>query len=784
MSRFCGNAESKALLEAAEYWKENALLADGSIFTEKSLWQLKHLEALNQFFVNQPDAGKGTFFEKLSKQLEPTAPEVKQLAAEILWVMLLCPSKIGPETKREGIQMIWGWSGETLQNSDWLTDDVLLGVGSAGVGYNTQRWREVVFVVRILMAFKQLEPEDRSNLLKDGWEFGKWLEQIPECESRQFRHMMLFMLFPDDFERIFGMTDRKQIVSTINKKTKTQLKAMTVLQIDKELAKIRQEQEKAYGTKELDFYAPPLSGLWKNNRTAGNIAKSPVTPQIAGTNLIMYGPPGTGKTYNTINHALKILGEDTNQDRRVLHELFEKYRDQGRIGFVTFHQSFSYEDFIEGIKPLSPENSENETDQLTYDIQDGIFKIMCKRASSSAGSKKDSVYDFDETRVRLYKMSLGGKHRWSIHEWCVENGYISMGWGGDNDYSDMKHLDTWSVFRDTFKEKYPELASSKRYTIQALFIFMNMKEGDIVLASKGNHKIDAVGKVTGGYEFMDDNPTEFCHFRKVEWLLTDLDSPVDVFVKKNISQQSIYEFAKKDIRIEHLKQILSGGTETPGNYVLIIDEINRGNVANIFGEIITLIEEDKRAGNREELSVILPYSKKEFSVPPNLHIIGTMNTADRSVEALDSALRRRFKFIEKAPDPELINQPKNLDVDLQKLFVTLNNRIEALLDKDHCLGHSYFMTIDMADDPIEALKEVFSNKILPLLNEYFYGNPIKIGMVLGESFVEKKIYDGGNNISFGKGFETALEDFERETIYIINDPMKFADTEPFKSIYE
>jgi hypothetical protein len=501
-------------------------------------------------------------------------------------------------------------------------------------------------------------------------------------------------------------------------------------------------------------------------------------------NIILYGPPGTGKTYNTINHALSALGENIKQDRKILHELFEKYREEGRIGFVTFHQSFSYEDFVEGIKPLAPESSENETDQLGYDIQDGIFKMTCRRASTGGKIKKTRVYDYDESKVNFYKMSLGGKHRWHIHEWCIDNGYIALGWGQENDYSDMNNIDNWKKFRDTFKAKYPEIASAKKYTIQALFIFMNMKEGDIVLASKGNHKVEAIGKVTGNYEFMDDNPTEFCHFRKVEWLHVDLDSPVDVFVKKNLSQQSIYEFYKKDIRVEYISQLLKGYKREPGKYVLIIDEINRGNVANIFGELITLIEEDKRTGCQEELTAILPYSKKEFSVPPNLYIIGTMNTADRSVEAIDSALRRRFTFVEKAPDPKLIIQPENIDVDLQKLLITINNRIEVLLDKDHCIGHSYFMNIHKADDSLLALKEVFSNKIIPLLEEYFYGNPIKIGMVLGNLFVKKKTYDGEKNISFGKGYEAALDDFERESVYKINNPMDFTESDPFKSIYE
>ncbi len=169
-------------------------------------------------------------------------------------------------------------------------------------------------------------------------------------------------------------------------------------------------------------------------------------------------------------------------------------------------------------------------------------------------------------------------------------------------------------------------------------------------------------------------------------------------------------------------------------YALFIDEINRGNIASIFGELITLIEDDKRLGAENQLTPELPYSRQPFGVPKNLHIIGTMNTADRSVEALDTALRRRFTFVEMRPDPSCIDQPASLDVDLCKLLVVMNARIEQLLDHDHCIGHAYFMSVkDLA-----GLRATFANKIIPLLREYFYGNPAKVGMVLGERFVVRQ----------------------------------------------
>ncbi len=191
------------------------------------------------------------------------------------------------------------------------------------------------------------------------------------------------------------------------------------------------------------------------------------------------------------------------------------------------------------------------------------------------------------------------------------------------------------------------------------------------------------------------------------------------------------------------KTAADSGNSGDINYVLIIDEINRGNIANIFGELITLIEDSKRAGENEAISVKLPYSKETFSVPNNLYIIGTMNTADRSVEALDSALRRRFVFEEMMPCPDLLKdvKVKNLDIFLKDLLETINGRIEILKDREHQIGHSYFMGFvkgEACEIEAEKLLPVFKNNIIPLLQEYFYGDYEKILLVLGDGFIERK----------------------------------------------
>ena len=210
MSRYCGEKNVAPILEAAATWRDRCLLSDGSMFTDKNLWSLEGLLALDRHFVQNPEEGEGNFLDKLLHQVSPTDGAVKQLTAEMMWVILLSPSNILPPRKRETVSTIWNWSNEPLPQGAqrWLTDEVLAGVGSGGPGFNNHRWRELVFLINAVMAFKRLRQMSRSDLVADPWKFGEWLQSIAGAAVRQLRHMLLFLLFPDTFERSFARGDR------------------------------------------------------------------------------------------------------------------------------------------------------------------------------------------------------------------------------------------------------------------------------------------------------------------------------------------------------------------------------------------------------------------------------------------------------------------------------------------------------------------------------------------------------------------------------------------------
>lgn len=461
-----------------------------------------------------------------------------------------------------------------------------------------------------------------------------------------------------------------------------------------------------------------------------------LTKQFKPQNLILYGPPGTGKTYHSVNKALEIVDPNFMKAPRGRTQITKRYRelvDEGRIVFTTFHQSMSYEDFIEGIKPIT-----STSGSISYSVIPGIFKLLCELA----GTNNDHVCD-DDTVGQVIHNKIG-------NEPTIENSITN------------KSLMAPSLSReDLFRGSYDKLLKEVERSIMihgkhafatkqgAVHSAVEISDNREIKIKRENAQkspyivripilrkifvetsdiddlsVDKVGNLVKDMEGGSQNhPTFWAITKRLLEISRTLNpvndyAPVEKTDEANLNTEYVYQAEPICVRSD--------------NYVLIIDEINRGNVSQIFGELITLIEPDKRAGMPEALEVTLPYSKEKFSVPANLHIIGTMNTADRSVEALDTALRRRFSFCEMSPDYSLLNGHEVQGIDLGALLKTINQRIEGLLDKDHAIGHSYFLKVIKGEC---TLRDVFFDEIIPLLQEYFYGNFGRIELVLGRGFV-------------------------------------------------
>jgi len=452
-------------------------------------------------------------------------------------------------------------------------------------------------------------------------------------------------------------------------------------------------------------------------------AINPIT--MPPLNQILYGPPGTGKTYNSINNALSIIEgkqeeELAQEDRATLKARYQQYVDRGQILFTTFHQSMSYEDFVEGIKPRFDE-SEDGSKQLIYEVESGLFKIACAHAAyhkyqaGQDNSQQKRLYTFDD----LYASFIDHAQE------SLDNGerptYKSLSGKETSIVKINRNGSIHALSKKSSGSRAP--APLTKENLQKLYDrYADISE--IKSLSEVREVVGVVPRTTEFYAvFGGIKQYEHDHIKSLAETAEEQHSSEEIPASTELVNKFNSGVFQKAMAHPTLKA---------KPVVLIIDEINRGNVSAIFGELITLIEESKRAGRDEALEVILPYSKQKFSVPSNLYIVGTMNTADRSVEALDTALRRRFAFVEMMPRAELLADILIENINLQHILTRINERIKVLLDKDHQIGHSYLINVRSAKD----LAHAFNNCIVPLLKEYFYRDEEKIALVLGAGFVE------------------------------------------------
>ena len=544
MSRYIGPSPEydyvNDILAAADAWRQRCFMADGSVFSDEALWTSDNIRELAAACPHDksrtPTEDKS--WPLLRQQLEGRRSEILRLAAEAVWLIDLYPTTTAveaPTWKRGRFNELWKSSGAEPPQSEHLSDRALHGIGRV---QNSHWWVHLPleFTLRFLERWR-VDP-DRRELANDPWKFVRWLdENMGEYPRRPMRHGLLYLLYPDYFEPL-GSSDKVRIRHALRHRVPTEFE-----RLDQTIYEIRRFLESEHGN--FDFYDPPVRQLWLPRRRPPDGSSAPL-------NVILYGPPGTGKTYATARRCVEICDGTTEQGDQHFRERYDELSVAKRVEFVTFHESYGYEEFVEGLRPRT---------------------------------------------------------------------------GGDAGFS--------------------------------------------------------------------------------------LEPTAGV-----------------------LKRIADRARASEEPHVLIIDEINRANVSKVMGELITLLEEDKRAGAANEIAVTLPHSGEPFTLPANLHILGTMNTADRSIALLDTALRRRFQFEELAPNADLLEDAgEATGVDLPGVLSAMNDRLEWLLDRDHLIGHAWFMTARTKADVDDAMRR----KIIPLLAEYFHEDWAKVQAVLGgrDDFVER-----------------------------------------------
>ena len=530
------------------------------------------------------------------------------------------------------------------------------------------------------------------------------------------------------------------------------------------LEKIKDGQYGYRDFKELSFIA------YERNMSVDTVTQHNTQNTDIAKNTILYGPPGTGKTYNTVMYAVAIienkkLEEIKKENYTEVIDRYNKYKEDGLIEFTTFHQSYGYEEFIEGIKPVIHSDEEDETD-IQYEVVPGLFKKFCDIAGKPILRKEKCDIGINESPT-IWKISLEGSGENSTRTECMKNEHIRIGY-------DEYGREITNLFK----------GAAGRHILN--YFINDMSIGDIVMSCYDCNTVDAIGVVTGEYEWHDEY-AQYKRLRKVNWIAkgikeniikinngSRLSNPTVYKLRMDLSDvmEIIEKYSKNTIEVEEKKK----------NHVFIIDEINRGNISKIFGELITLIEPTKRIGQTEGQKVRLPYSQKLFGVPNNVYLIGTMNTADRSIATIDTALRRRFNFKEMLPDEEVLDGIYVEDVSIKDIFIKMNKRITVLFDREHTLGHAYFLPLKDAPT-IETLANIFENSIIPLLQEYFYEDYEKIRMVLGDNQKdsEDKQFITIEENDYNDLFGDIDYDFDEMSTYKINS-FALTNIEAYRSI--
>lgn len=762
------------IIATSERWKKNCLIGDGSLFSNASLWTLVNVNQFKNYFVdNLIYGGEQTFYEKFEVQLANAPAEIKQLSAEMLYILLLFPSNITARKKAEDVRLIWGWSGQALEEVfPELEGSFAEGVGSTGMAYNNLRWAELVFFTTWLSVFKALPTSERERLLSDPWLFANWLDKTEGADRRQFRHIALFLLFPDYFETSSSRNQKNQLLISFGSKVGTGSTLITKddsewVKKDKNILFVRDQLTKEAG-EPINFYLSPYKELWLSmpEEDLGGVDIRDLL-----RNILEKYPAARASTSFGGQHEIRAL--------------FEKLKDTvSSLGYIKNNSNllvkYSYGKGNWAETPwlaILDKRETSTTQKGTYvvvlfrsdgdgchlKLGQGVTEIT-REFGSGAAATEELQRRADQVRAMFPEMmntafdqavdkniekraSLTGLYEAST----IYSKYYKRDLMPSNEEiaGDIKTLvdcyeqyvdEEMGVVTDTKNATENTVVEPYSYEDALKDLFMSRTELEAVIETARRKKnIILQGPPGVGKTFVskrlayllmgkkDPSKTEFVQFHQSysyeDFVQGWRPNSSGGFDLKSGSFYSFCEKARKD---------------SSNTYVFIIDEINRGNLSKIFGELLMLIEGDKRGGDNE---IKLTYSESDrdrFSVPQNVFLVGLMNTADRSLALVDYALRRRFAFFNLAPQFEsdkfqsvITENGGSLD-----LVKKIRNRIGALnqvitnerrdLGPGFQIGHSYFCPTGPITSDGEWYANVINTEIKPLIEEYWFDSPEKV----------------------------------------------------------
>lgn len=720
------------ILGAAERWKRECLLGGGSICSEERLWTATNFRSLKAHFVDRPDESPGdSFDEKLKRQLAPAPPSAQRLWAEMTWLYYLIVVSVKGVTKLDRIRTVWEWSGASFPEDHWAFGGVLEdGVVHPGQGYLQNRWRESAYIIAAMLDWFSRSVETRQSLLEDPWRFAEWLDGLGGSGQRQFRHALLFLLFPDAFQNSMSTSQKRDILVAFGGVDADDVSALPLVDLDKALLDVAGRLKDEYPGEEVDFYGPHLKAVWRNDVEssdrrgagegigdtswydrrfgssntwlfgAGEGARLWPDFQQNGIVAIGYDKLGDLKEYDTREAVHEALIQSGRGENPVMHSLavWQFAREiavgdilvakQGRHAILGWGR-------VTGEYAHDPERSE-------YRNTRSVEWHPCHPAvhlDAPMGVKT-------LTSVTRYKDWLRNVFA------LIENGAPR---DGPETYELVDALRDLFLEETQFRRMLDSIALRKNLILQgAPGVGKTFVARRLAWCLIGQRDTEAVEMVQFHQSYAYEDFVQ-------GWRPTAAGG----FTLRN---GVFYEFCKRAEK----------RPDTP--HVFIVDEINRGNLSRIFGELLMLIEADKRGPQH---SIVLTYSAagERFHVPENVHVLGMMNTADRSLAIVDYALRRRFAFetLEPAYGTSRFREYL-LEADVERSLVDRIDRNLSSLNSSICddkdlgpgfqIGHSYFVPEESADE--QWYLGIVDTQIAPLLREYWFDRPEKVDSLVAD----------------------------------------------------
>lgn len=713
MARYCAEHDSSKLLSAIDTWKANCFVEDGSLLSRENLWTLDALEELRSGFVDKPDISNSSYYEKLEKQLQGLSPQAIALMAEIHWLLFVLQANINPKTKIDNIELIWSWSNLEAPSSDIaFNEHALEGIVHTGTAYNTLRWEEVADVIKVMREVKLLNLSERQELLQDPIEFAEWLSGIPEKGTRMFRHVLRFYCFPDYFERTVVNNNKKKILNRIGNIDLKLLSGMTDLELDKSMYELRQRLEAESASGEVDFYVSPLVEQWKATSEV-NEETSPANGYESSSKDISYwwlnaNPKHWRIEAHELNQEQSYTTHNENGNKRRIFEYFQKVKPGDRvIGYESTPTKKVIAEFE--ITKGSFVDDEDDKEKISFKI----VRIIPPRGRPSweelkANPKLSESEVLSNNQGSLFKLTKSEYE--AILATNPKSNIISY---GVNDALDEVFISEDEVhdILDSFRAKKNIILQGPPGTGKTFFA---KRLAYLLFGEKDNDRVEMV-QFHQSYSYED-------------FIQGFRPDGVGFTLKNGV----FYNFC---MRAKH---------DPEAEYVFIIDEINRGNLSKVFGELMMLIESDKRG---PDWAINMTYGgdlEDKFYVPENVHILGLMNTADRSLAMVDYALRRRFAFFNLRPgfqttsfSNHLIS--KGVDHELVKVITAKMTKLNQQIADDvinlgagFCIGHSFFCNFPAKTAPNDHwYQQIIRREIAPLIREYWFDDTKK-----AESLIE------------------------------------------------